>query len=382
MDPLAALAPGPAEGGPAPADTDGPAEAARDLVDRAIFASTPSPVARGYRIVAASAGLTPDEQREIVQRAPSHGNLVDAQPEARGMAGFMLQSGRYGLLLSRHAGPEPSGRGGLCVWTDALLLAPEQFRRCGCDPLRLEEWARPLLELSVGKPAGTRLDPLSLRPDRDLSATEAPAVPGGNLPCLLRVIAVGLAAGPLIVTGVPNARQVMQWALAGIPAARRGQISFCYGLKFSSQRAFDLLFCGCLNGEMADFARDHDYAVADWQSAAGPPETLVGPWLEFVGQMLHAGRIRFLRALTDELTGDLAPSQLAGLGELATAAIHSAALETSVLEAALARVRNAAPGGPVQRRLIERLRRAVARRRADRCNGRGAAQSAGEALPP
>ncbi|MEW6253059.1 MAG: hypothetical protein AB1716_20665, partial [Planctomycetota bacterium] len=96
---------------PAPAGGHG------ELLDQAVFTSLRSRVARGYRIVAASAGLSEDERRELVQRAPSHGNLLDSSAAAAACAGWLLRSGRYCLLSVGHDGPEPSGRGGLRVVT-------------------------------------------------------------------------------------------------------------------------------------------------------------------------------------------------------------------------------------------------------------------------
>src|SRR5690606_38204025 len=81
-------------------------------LDRAVFTSIRSPMGSGYQVVAASAGVSADEKREITQRAPSHGNLCDNTPDAEALAAFVLRSQRHCVFLSRHAGAEPSGRGG------------------------------------------------------------------------------------------------------------------------------------------------------------------------------------------------------------------------------------------------------------------------------
>ena len=46
--------------------------------DQVVFTSAPSRMAQGYRIVAASRGVLPDEKAEILRRAPSHGSLCVA----------------------------------------------------------------------------------------------------------------------------------------------------------------------------------------------------------------------------------------------------------------------------------------------------------------
>jgi hypothetical protein len=341
----------------------GPAQVA---VDRAVFASVPSPLARGYRVVAASPGLTEDEQREIVQRAPSHGNLTDASPQARGMVGLPMQSGRYGLLLSRHAGPEPSGRGGLCVWTDALLLAPEVYRRFGGDPLRVEICARPFLDAPLGNRFKGALPALRVPVPRDNTplppVARAPAAV--NMPPLLRTIASVLRHDPAVVVGAPHPRQVMQWVLAALPAARREELSFAYGLKLSSQRTLQLLFGDVLNSEMENFARDCDYELIDWQSASEPPPMPLTAWLEFVSRALQNGQLISLRALTDELTRETTPTELASVAELATVAAACETLETPALQAAYAHWRTVPPAGPVQRQLVEQLRQALTERAA------------------
>ncbi len=336
------------------------------LIDRAIFASVPSPLARGYRIVAASPGLSEDEKREIVQRAPSHGNLSDASPQARGVAGLPLQSGRYALLLCKHAGREPSGRGGFCVWTDVLLLAADAFERFGCDPFRVECSARPFLDAPPNGQSGGRPGAISITIPRE--GMTAPADPAGptakDLPGLKRVIASGLTLDRVVVVGAPDARQVMQWVLAALPLSRRRMLSFAYGLRFSSQRAFRILFTSSISAETESFARDHTYTIVDWHSVTAPPATPLTTWLDFVVGAMQGGRMRFLCALTEELSDEPTPARLAGLAELATIADNCDALETRALEAAQARWRTAPPAGPTQRELMERLLRALADRAA------------------
>ncbi len=115
------------------------------LAEQAVFTSIRSPWGRGYRIVAASAGISPDEKREIVQRAPSHQSLCDASPQGRGLASFAMQSGRRCVFLTQNAGVEHSARGDFRVHTHVLVLEPAAYRCLGCDPLAAAAAARAAL---------------------------------------------------------------------------------------------------------------------------------------------------------------------------------------------------------------------------------------------
>jgi hypothetical protein len=282
-------------------------------IDQAIFTSIRSPLARGYRIVAASSGLTDEERRAITQRAPSHGNLSDAAAQASACAGFVLPSGRHCLLFSHHDGPEPSGRGGWRVHTHAFVLAPAVFARFAFDPLRFERHLLSQSAAVVAKLPASGLPRLNAPAvNFDLTAADDP-LDASDRAAVGHAIAANMNERPSIVLGARSSRAVLNAVVAGLPACRRARVSFAYGLKLSTSRPFHLLFQDEPIAAVEQFARDQGYTV---QLASAPVEDS-GPalqaWLAFVDRHLTSGDLRSLATVTDPLTGDCPPARLAAI---------------------------------------------------------------------
>ena len=85
--------------------------------NQAIFTSIRSPMGEGYRVVAASPGLRPEEKIEITRRSPSHNSMTCASEDAVGLLAYALPTGRTCVCSCRHAGAEHTARGGQRVWT-------------------------------------------------------------------------------------------------------------------------------------------------------------------------------------------------------------------------------------------------------------------------
>ena len=62
--------------------------------DQAVFTSIRSPMGQGYRVVAASGEIRPDEKAEITARSPSHASLCESDTEPIGLSSYRLASGR------------------------------------------------------------------------------------------------------------------------------------------------------------------------------------------------------------------------------------------------------------------------------------------------
>ena len=109
--------------------------------DQAIFTSIRSPMGEGYRIVAASRGLKPEEKQAITRCSPSHEALCAPRDEsgsdadATGTAFYTLPSGRLCAAFTCNAGAEHTGRGGLRVYTQNVVFAETDFAKCGYNPL-------------------------------------------------------------------------------------------------------------------------------------------------------------------------------------------------------------------------------------------------------
>lgn len=283
---------------------------AAELIDQAVYSSIRSPVARGYRIVAASPGLTEDEKREIVQRAPSHGNLTDATEAATAAASFRLRSDRQAVLFARHAGPEPSGRGGLRVYTHILLMTPETYRNFAADPLRAEPLSRSQVEATLRSPGVTALERLNTPLLLSVTGLGVAGLAPDVADRMVRVVAAVLSEQATIVVNAPQPRQILDVVLAALPVGRRERLSFAYGMKLSPQRDMRLLFHADSPAVAEAYAADHGYTTLDWMAAT----PLGGPfaaWLELVKAMLESGRLAELRRLTDGQAGPGTAAQLA-----------------------------------------------------------------------
>jgi len=128
-----------------------------------IFTSIRSPTGQGYRIIAASPGVKPEEKTEIIQRSPSHGSLCDASERAVGLIAYPLSTGRYCVACCTHAGVEHTARGGLRVYTHVAVLDPADFDAVRADPAHVH--AAMLARLREDGPMLTpppSLEPLTL----------------------------------------------------------------------------------------------------------------------------------------------------------------------------------------------------------------------------
>ena len=274
-------------------------------VEQAVFTSIRSPMGQGYRLVAPSPGLLPDEKREIVQRAPSHGNLRGSA----GLASFTLRSGRHCVFICRDAGVEQTARGGYRIHTHALVLDPAAYRRFGADPFRVEAAALRAIDPKVFErpPTAMTSKPLALEPatcDADTKPFDADHVDGA-----LRLLAAVLNRERLLIVDMPAARDVLRWVLSATPAAYRPGLSFSYGLKYAPARKFQVVSTELDATRRARIANDEHVDVLSWPDQP-PTAKALTDWCEFVRDWHTAGRMTDIAALADELTAEDTPDAL------------------------------------------------------------------------
>lgn len=299
----------------------GPVDAADVRCEHGVFTSVRSPTGTGYRLIAASAGMTADEKREIVACAPSNGSLGDSSVGATALATFRLSSGRQSLLFSRHAGPEPTGRGGLRVETHVLVLAPAVYRQFACDPLRV----RAARDAAPVPPAPTRqstIPPLVLPcgvAGRSAAGSEGRVDPVDQVAAerLGRILA-GVLSGSRLVGLVPEPHGALAVLLTGVPATVRARLSLSCGLSFAPARAFDLVLVTGLAGDKRGLAEEHGFSVVTGETPALPAASPFVAWLRLVRDCWITGRTAELDALSAELTDTAAPEALAQVATLWT----------------------------------------------------------------
>jgi|GEM_PF-702027 len=330
--------------------------------DQAIFTSIRSPMGEGYRIVAASKGVTPDEKREIVQCAPSHGSLSSTLNEATGMACFTLNGGRQCVFLSRTAGIEHTARGGFRVFTHVCLFDPPVFRRLSCDLFAIEDALRECFDdQQMKKP------PMCLEQGRialnETRAERGAAPSDRDLGHAARILAAVLAERRLLVVGARCARDVLSAVVGALPAYTRRRWSLSYGLKYSPGRRFDLMFTEATNIEQTRILRDHDVTAINWSDQPLQVDSPYEDWVSFVERGWKTGRTASASQICAGLTETCDPVVLACLARLSEDLEHVAEADRSLLREIERRHAGESVSIELHQRMLADLRKATERRR-------------------
>lgn len=336
-----------------------------------IFTSLRTRMGEGYRVVAAGAGVTPDERMEITRCSPSHGGMCGDGPDAQGLAAYRLGSGAQCIALSRHAGVEQSGRGGLRVYTHALLLGDREFAAFGGNPFAVRDAASDLLREPQLKPQPT-LELLDLRaPDALDDETlivlerlpERCAEPelercAALLVCLLR-------GRSIIVENCPESLLTLQRVFSALPSPTRSRLTASCGLRFSPYRQFDVILLDhALPSRESRRVAERTANLCDWMALKRETGTPYDDWALFAVRLWKAGDHRTLFQLTHALT-DAGPSILSRIASLASTIRQAGRVPVEQAER-LAEV----SGRPrsqerLESRLCDRLRAVVDERRAE-----------------
>lgn len=348
MDPRATLAPAAA-----------PTGAAR--IEHAIFTSIRSPLGSGYRLVAASRGITEDEKRDILHAAPSHGSLCDESEEGAGLAAFTLGSGRWCLFVSRHAGVEHTGRGGYRVHTHVLVLEPETYRAFHWDPFLVATAAGHAADEAWVRRPPTSLVPLTLTP-HDGAPT------GGGLPGAVgqrgrALLAAVLSGRKLLVTGAPVDIAVLRHLWSGLPASVRADVTMSCGIRFSPARALAVVLVGADDSKAATLAGEHGLDVFEWEQPPAAERSPFRAWLDFVCRQWETGRVVELDALSRELTGPRDPAVWAAAAALCDDLERVSQADLEAIGEMQMRHTRAPRHDPVVARLAAELEQAVSVRR-------------------
>ncbi len=268
--------------------------------DQAIFTSQRSPMGEGYRIVAASPGIRPDEKAEITRRSPSHGSLAGDSPQSEGMLAYPLPSGRYCICHCKFDGAEHTARGGQRVRTHAAILDPKGFRKFEDNPFWVDQ-SLAKVPVEAARTFNPTMGRLHLKasdrytPPRHLATSTGPDI-------FLRVIRSLLGDEPCILASVPETRPTLQWALMMIPVSMRNKRSFSVGVKFSLTRNLTTTIIH------HDLERVHQMVAGQtiqWRDlgvAAPVRQDLCAEWLGFIGRRADQSRLVEVAKLTNQMT--------------------------------------------------------------------------------
>lgn len=215
-------------------------------VARAIFTSAQTDRLQGYHLVARSAGIDEQLERQLTSWSPTHDGLTSDDWHATSLHCFPAGPDHLAVGRSLQGLPEYSSRGSLAVFTQLLVIHNAQLAGFDGNPLALIQAAR--LHGYLRFETGYRsLLPEATLPDRSFHSVSGVPEPQQEAQTeaqsLSRAIGGCLNRGQRVaVLGCSNPEQVLAAVLYTLPPKVRAQTSFATGLKFSMNRPFQLQF--------------------------------------------------------------------------------------------------------------------------------------------
>jgi hypothetical protein len=208
-------------------------------IRQAIFTSLRSRKSQGYHLVAQSPDLDDQLARRLCTWGPSHASLLSDHPDAESLNFHPVADDWFAVSRTLYGGPEYSGRGGLQVFTQFLLLHREQLARYQNHPLLVAQTAQLLGNLRLMTSIPHHLSPVEL-PDRPLNGCAA------QLPAMVflreEVLRSLRYPNRVAVLGLADPLPVLTQILRDTPLEERLKLSFTTGLKPSIHRDFRLHF--------------------------------------------------------------------------------------------------------------------------------------------
>lgn len=287
------------------------------VCDQAVFTSVRTPMGEGYRIIAASPGLKPEERQAITRNAPSHDALCDPGEGATCVAFYTLPSGRLCVAHSCCAGAEHTGRGGQRIYTINVVFDAGQFARAGFNPFQV---LRSMAAAGLTKPQlkpPSELPPVTLRMDEAGDPDTCPSLFAirhspfdleSKLPSPLRryVVHELLGETKLCVCIADDLQATAEALLLALPGPMRAKISLAAGLKFSVSRSYRLSVVTEDTG--ATEARISGQPIRYLKRGAAPPSPAPdNDWMKMVEGCLSTGRVGELAQRTSRAFHDCTP---------------------------------------------------------------------------
>lgn len=311
--------------------------------DQAIFTSVRTPMGEGYRIIAASKGVRPEEKQAITRSSPSHGGLCSTGPQSEpsdpsgfaakpcAVACYPLPTGRVCLAVSCNAGAEHTARGGQRIYTYNLLVTESDFAAAGYQPfailraMMLSGAAEPQL-----KPPAV-LEELELDYDASFSVT-----PGARATALLADHSTCAALEHLfeqrrVIVNLEGAwHEVAEALILAMPGPLRTKTSFAVGLTYSINRSHQLAVLLDADGKTKTRIAGQPIAYIDADEAPAASGTQ-SSWIKFVQRQWRSGGLDHLSERTSRGFRDCGPEARERLGRLFSAIDHLGEMETGAI---------------------------------------------------
>jgi len=293
--------------------------------DQAIFTSIRTPMGEGYRIIAASRGLQPDERQMITRYSPSHGGMCvtapepsdqGPQPNYAAAAFYPLPGGRLCVSLSCFAGAEHTGRGGQRVYTHCVVFNEQEFVRCGYNAFHV------IRAMEAAGMTRAILKPPNVLPDLQLeirASTEAvrnlaihPTLDSKRRGYILQRL---LDDQSLVVDAEDNWLESTEVLLLGLPGPTRASVSFSAGLHFSIGRRHRLHLLHDKAGQIKRRVAGQPIECVDAHSTC-ETDMDASAWALFVERHWSAGDISALAWRTSRAFSDVSPAGRQRIGKL------------------------------------------------------------------
>ena len=292
-------------------------------LDWAVFTSTTSIMGQGYRVIAATPGLTVEEKKAISTMSPSHNAMCSQSDNARGIAFYPLSRKRMCVAYTQHAGNEQTGRGGKRVLTFAFALTAEQMVGFGWNPLAVIRALEDTGSLEPVMPRSGALDMLDVRPCAVVShsALENARHQLGQSATLC-ALSCAMSDGCLILADIAEAQDVVEAVLLATPSSMRMQCTFSIGLKFALSRRLRIHVIEPDNGATERIIRGQAIRfVAAPHSYDATVEGTI-PWMEMVSDCRRTAHVPQLSALTAQAFDDTTAEALERIAKYQTALNH------------------------------------------------------------
>lgn len=332
--------------------------------DQAIFTSIRTPMGEGYRLIAASPGITAEERAEITRRCPSHGGMCDASPSASALSSYPLGTARHCVGWTRYAGVEHTARGGQRVHTHLAVLEPDGFKAMQQDPFRVCAAMQEVLDDQPCIKPGGGLDCLPLSVRHAGSARSAP-IPRTGIENACRVAARLLDHDVVLVVGSNTPMTVLQTMFLVLPQAFRAGLAVSANLQYASARQIRLTVMQQSTAELQRMVAGKDVHVLDLAAADSLEESPFAAWFEFVLESGQRGRLAETVLLADELDGSLDGPTLTRVAGICRDTDRVERASQATLEELVSRYADLQPAHPVEGRLVRHLLSGAVRRAAE-----------------
>lgn len=269
-----------------------------DLIEQAVFTSAETSRASGYQVVATSPGVGEADARELATWGPSHDALLEPGPQALSLNFHPLPSGAYCVSRTTPSGFEYSGRGGVRVYTQCLVVPPAVLARFANNPFSLVRAATANGSLRQYDKVPSHLEPIRLAgrtPPVD-SALLSRLCTNPGPEWMASLIQAMLESVTVAIVGGPPAEQLIAGLINCLPVECRADFSFSTGLKFSSRRPFRLVALAADPEEQRRIERLYNVAVLRIGSEIPAAFTPVESWPRLIHRVLKCGRTSFLAA--------------------------------------------------------------------------------------